>query len=418
MPRSKVRRTRRRCEYEKQCNGSFTDWRRVYTRIRKRPTWSKTENTLPQNNDSPSSKHDRLQIKHRCLTQQRRLHFADYSVCDVRHYHDCKMANLVRQIKQADSPTAANALQNKYDKATFKWIEFECQFYDCAKQQWQMPSSVCSTPADAPRGTVLSYFAKRPTGNDLHRRLISEYQSCVLGWCKETETKKNTRADSSSSVSSVLSKYQCQTCKTDLQRRRFELFCPTCGQANEYIDPKDRHFEELDSVGRSGPAYKRKNHLNDWLVRVQAGERQSVPARVVDTIKAHFAKWNIGCEDAHYSLVRTFLKASGYQRYFDNISQIVCILNKRPPIKFTKEQLTRIRQIFDAVQEPFHVYKPRNRKNFLSYSFVLYKICELMDLDDFLPSFPLLKSRGNLLKADTLWKQICQHCDYEFIPTS
>ena len=38
------------------------------------------------------------------------------------------------------------------------------------------------------------------------------------------------------------------------------------------------------------------------------------------------------------------------------------------------------------------LFKPKNRKNFLNYSFVLHKFCELLELDQFLPFFPLLKS--------------------------
>jgi hypothetical protein len=69
------------------------------------------------------------------------------------------------------------------------------------------------------------------------------------------------------------------------------------------------------------------------------------------------------------------------------------------------------------IQGPFEKYKPKNRKNFISYSFVLYKVFELLDLDEYLKFFPMLKSRSNLVKADELWQKVCEECGYEFIST-
>ena len=90
---------------------------------------------------------------------------------------------------------------------------------------------------------------------------------------------------------------------------------------------------------------------------------------------------------------------------------------KTPP-KISREQVAYMKRIFDAIQIPFERHKPPGRKNFLSYSYVLYKVCELLNLDEVLPFFPLLKSRANLMKADKVWRGICADCDYQFIATT
>jgi len=46
---------------------------------------------------------------------------------------------------------------------------------------------------------------------------------------------------------------------------------------------------------------------------------------------------------------------------------------------------------------------------------VLYKLCELMELDEYLPSFPLLKNRDKLYVQDKIWQLICQDLGWEFI---
>ena len=60
---------------------------------------------------------------------------------------------------------------------------------------------------------------------------------------------------------------------------------------------------------------------------------------------------------------------------------------------------------------------PPSRKNFLSYAYVLHKFCELLEFDDLLEYFPLLKSREKLHQQDIIWKKICRDLKWQFIPS-
>ena len=60
---------------------------------------------------------------------------------------------------------------------------------------------------------------------------------------------------------------------------------------------------------------------------------------------------------------------------------------------------------------------PEDRKNFLSYSYVLHKFCELLELDELLVYFPLLKSREKLQQQDFIWKKICKDLKWQYIPS-
>ena len=81
----------------------------------------------------------------------------------------------------------------------------------------------------------------------------------------------------------------------------------------------------------------------------------------------------------------------------------------------TRNTEEKLRTMFKEIQTPFMKHCPKDRKNFLSYSYVLHKFVELLGLDEFLPCFPLLKSREKLLQQDRIWKQICQELKWEFI---
>ena len=118
-----------------------------------------------------------------------------------------------------------------------------------------------------------------------------------------------------------------------------------------------------------------------------------------------------------YARLRDFLQKIGYAHFFENIGQIIGLLTLRPVKRFSTEQKTKLTQIFKEIQEPFERHKGK-RRNFLSYSYTIYKICELLGYDDWLPMLPLLKAPQNLLKADAIWRKICQDCRYEFVQTS
>ena len=60
---------------------------------------------------------------------------------------------------------------------------------------------------------------------------------------------------------------------------------------------------------------------------------------------------------------------------------------------------------------------PATRKNFLSYSYVIHKFCELLEFDHLLEYFPLLKSREKLHQQDLIWTKICRDLKWQFIPS-
>ena len=76
--------------------------------------------------------------------------------------------------------------------------------------------------------------------------------------------------------------------------------------------------------------------------------------------------------------------------------------------------------MFNEIQKPFEKYKimySPQRKNFLNYDYVLYKMLELLNKDEFLNCFSLLKSREKLYEHDKIWRGICSDLQWEFIPT-
>jgi len=115
--------------------------------------------------------------------------------------------------------------------------------------------------------------------------------------------------------------------------------------------------------------------------------------------------------------MKRILKKLDLQQYYEHSTYIISKLSKVPPPTINRETEEKIRLMFRQIQLPFEKYCPKNRTNFLSYSYVLHKIFELLELDDFVKYFPLLKSRDKLKQQDEIWEKICVELDWGFYPS-
>lgn len=197
------------------------------------------------------------------------------------------------------------------------------------------------------------------------------------------------------------------------------LVCPECGRSEFFTDGTNglTYEQEVNRVVIPAFAYKRANHLSEWLAQFQGKESTDIPPEVIDALRAEFRKARITSrQEISRTKVRAFLKKLDYSRYYEHVPFILRILEVSPP-SMSQELEDKIRLMFLQCQAPFLKHRPRTRKNFLSYPYFLYKSCQLLGEDRFLPCFPLLKSRPKLKAHDLLWHAICDELNWEFIPS-
>ena len=121
--------------------------------------------------------------------------------------------------------------------------------------------------------------------------------------------------------------------------------------------------------------------------------------------------------DLTSSKVREILKKLKKNKYYEHVPHIINKLNGLPPPIMNRTTEEELRRMFKEIQIPFTKFCPKERKNFLSYSYVLHKFVELLELDQFIDCFILLKSREKLHQQDLIWRQICEYLKWEFIPS-
>jgi uncharacterized Zn finger protein (UPF0148 family) len=194
------------------------------------------------------------------------------------------------------------------------------------------------------------------------------------------------------------------------------LVCPKCGSEEYALVVSDFPSFRDPPKERNNYAYKKQNHLNEILNQFQAKESTEIPEDVMNEVICEIKKRRIeNIAVLTEQNIREILKKLGRNRYYEHAAHILSRLNGNPPPTITPEIEDKIRAMFQEVQAPYLLYCPDERRNFLSYSYIIYKFLELLELDEYKVHFPLLKSRDRLIQHDTIWKKICEYLQWEFI---
>ena len=211
---------------------------------------------------------------------------------------------------------------------------------------------------------------------------------------------------------------KCIKCSIEmlLNNNSGQLTCPNCGYIENIIVDSDKPSFKEPPKEMTSFCYKRINHLNEFLAQFQAKETTDIPETVYNDIIVEIKKERI----KNMSLItpdkmRIILKKIKKNDYYEHRPYIINQLNGLPPPVIAPEIEEIIRGMFKAIQIPFEKYCPVERKNFLSYNYVMYKFFELLELDEYLACFQLLKSRTKLHQQDQIWKNICKDLNWEYI---
>lgn len=216
----------------------------------------------------------------------------------------------------------------------------------------------------------------------------------------------------------------CPNCDAEMRLYTYEstLVCSVCGCTISYFDYhiQNATYDQELNLDTSNPfSYKRVSHFNEFLAQFQGKEASRIPEKVLENLHAELQKERLDVSKVTKTKLRELLRKLDMSKYYDNIPQILRELtgdqNALPEIPEMVE--ARLRDMFVAIQEPFSRHCPSDRVNFLSYSYVLYKFCELIGEYDLMEQFTLLKNRERLYEHDKIWKLICNDLGWDFYRT-
>ena len=210
----------------------------------------------------------------------------------------------------------------------------------------------------------------------------------------------------------------CPHCDTEMifSANEANFTCSNCGFQDFVLVDSDKPSYKDPPREVSYYAYKRINHFNEWLAQFQAKETTEIPQEVYDAILVELKKERImDFRTLKASKVKEILKKMKFNKYYEHIPHIINRLNGQTAAVMSREIEEKLRYMFKEIQPSFQTHCPKDRNNFLSYSYVLYKFCELLELDEYLSCFQLLKNRDKLYVQDKIWQKICADLSWQFI---
>lgn len=194
------------------------------------------------------------------------------------------------------------------------------------------------------------------------------------------------------------------------------LYCNDCNTIEFILTDNERPSYRDPPKEISYFSYNRINHFNEWINQTQGKETTEIPEEVFDKIYLELKKNKIdNMATLDYDKIKSILKKIKINKYYEHIPYILNRITGKINPQLNPELEEKLRNMFKEIQVPFLKHSPQNRKNFLSYSYVLHKFLELLGEDKYLEYFPLLKSREKLHQQEQTWKKICEELGWQFI---
>ncbi len=213
----------------------------------------------------------------------------------------------------------------------------------------------------------------------------------------------------------------CSKCNSEMIMclNEANLTCSNCGFQEFILVDSDKPSYKDPPREVSYYAYKKINHFNEWLAQFQAKESTEIPQEIYDDILIQLKKERItNMSSLKPTKLREILRKMKCSKYYEHIPHIINRLNGQNAPFMSREDEEKLRHMFREIQPSFKKHCPKGRRNFLSYGYVLYKFCELLEMDEYLACFPLLKNRDKLYLQDKTWELICKDMGWQYISTT
>lgn len=194
------------------------------------------------------------------------------------------------------------------------------------------------------------------------------------------------------------------------------LTCKNCGYTDNncvaYFSPSQKDMKKIIYP------YKRLNHLKECLNQLQAKENLNIPDSCIEKIKSELKKNKItDFSKITFNDIKTVLKKIKYNQYYEHCVFIMVKISGRQPPNLKRKEETEIIFMFKNILNSYQKLCPKDRVNFLNYSYVLHKIFQILKNKTFMEFCPLLKSKDKLIQQDLIWKRICKDLNWNYIPS-
>ena len=208
----------------------------------------------------------------------------------------------------------------------------------------------------------------------------------------------------------------CQTNKT-INNNDGLIICTNCGNVEKILIETELPNYKNNNIDKPIYPYKRLNHFMECLNQFQAKENINIPEKIYNKIINELKSRRINdLSKITLNDTRYILKQLKLNKYYEHVSFIYSKISGNPPPHLTYDQENKLKILFKRIDKSFNKFCPYDRRNFFNYNYLLHKLFQLINLNQYLDYFPLLKSKEKLFKQDEIWKLVCKDLNIIYIP--
>ena len=203
-------------------------------------------------------------------------------------------------------------------------------------------------------------------------------------------------------------RYFCMDCKLrkTVDYEKSTLVFIKCG-VFEYYPYYVSSYNHTMQPSRRKCIYKRYDNFKIILNQFLYGGKRVVPDDIMETIRDEIHdETNILYNytiPITIPILECILKRSELTRYKDSIYFIYFKLSGVPTPHITTKEYNMMLKVFDVVSTIYDKYKPKSRKSFLNYPFVLKQILIMRNMDQYAKYIPKLKTHSKQKELERLW---------------
>ena len=169
--------------------------------------------------------------------------------------------------------------------------------------------------------------------------------------------------------------------------------------------------------------YKRERHFDEWIFQTfNVKKSTDIPEEVYDIILKELMKNKLyDFKKLTPRHIKNVLKKLNLCKYYEYSRNIVYKLSGITPPTISKNVEDKLKHMFRLIQIPISNYRNSINSKRLgspSYSYILRKFCQLLELDhNIINMFPSLRNINKVRHQDSMWKFICKELLWTFIPS-
>ena len=206
-------------------------------------------------------------------------------------------------------------------------------------------------------------------------------------------------------------RYFCMGCKLrkTVDYERSTLVCTKCG-VFEYYPYYVSSYNHTMQPSRRKCIYKRYDNFKVILNQFLYGGKRVVPDDIMETIRDEIHdETNILYNytiPITIPILECILKRNELTMYKGSIYFIYFKLSGVPFPHIDTKEYNMMLKVFDVVSTIYDKYKPKGRKSFLNYSFVLKQILIMRGMDQCAKYIPKLKTHSKQKELERVWELI------------